>query len=223
MVTSVNSSDYLSRLQNPTSTSAQQKTLGQSEFLQLLIAQMKNQDPLKPMENGEFMAELAQFNSLTELQNLNNSFASFQSAMLGTQLNQASTLVGKTVMSEGDLVSYSGSGTQNLAVDLGEYTDTLELSVYNSSGALVGTQTYTGLDSGVQSLSWNGLNADGEQQPPGQYIVVANSITEGGYSPIQLLTPSRVVSVNLSSAGEMQLNLANGGQTSFDAIRQIAE
>jgi flagellar basal-body rod modification protein FlgD len=223
MVSSVNSQDYLNQLQNPQAAPTSSDSLGQAEFLRLLIAQMKNQDPLKPMDNGQFMAELAQFNSLNELQRLNSSFNNFQSAMVGTQLNQASTLVGKTVMTPSEGVNYSGSGGQNLAVELDSATPQLDVKIYNATGQLVHQQTLTGLAKGVQNIRWSGLNDQGQQQPAGAYIAVASKVEDMRSTPVQMLTPSRVVSVNLSASGDMQLNLANGQQTAFSAIRQIAE
>jgi len=111
--------------------------MGRNEFLKLLVAQLENQDPTKPQDNGEFVAQLAQFSSLEESQKMSASFAGFASAFQSTQHLQATSLVGRPVHVASDTTALDATGGISIIADLEKSTSQASLSVYDQAGTLV--------------------------------------------------------------------------------------
>ena len=108
--------------------------VSRDDFMKLLIAQLKNQDPLSPMDNQEFAAQLAQFNSLEQLIGLNEKFDSLATQQgLATQFNSAA-LIGKQVAGNGNKINLDGSGNANLHYVLGANAAKVTVKLLNSAG-----------------------------------------------------------------------------------------
>src|SRR5262245_53832534 len=106
-------------LRSPADTAPVKRSeLGQEDFLRLMITQFKNQDPFKPMENGEFLAQLAQFSTVKGLDDLNNSFGNLSSSVVSNQALQASSLLGRTVLVDGNMGNLDAGGQLSGAVEL---------------------------------------------------------------------------------------------------------
>lgn len=194
----------------------------QDQFMTLMLTQMKNQDPLKPMENGEFLAQLAQFNTVTGVQELQQSFSDFAASMQTNQALQASSLVGREVTVPGPDVSLqSGSSIQG-SVALPASTTDLQLSIYDGSGQLVrtigmGTQT-----AGEIPFSWDGLASDGTQLPSGVYQVSAEAVIDGEATALATRIDATVESVSMAGGAQgIQLNLAGIGTRPFSDVQQV--
>ena len=194
----------------------------QDQFMTLMLTQMKNQDPLKPMENGEFLAQLAQFNTVTGVQDLQKSFADFAASMQTNQALQASGLVGRSVSVPGpDVMLNSGTNVQG-NVKLPSSTNDLQLSIYDGSGQLVrsigmGTQA-----AGDIPFSWDGLANDGTPLASGVYELRAEATIEG--APVALATQvdATVESVSMAGGAQgIQLNLAGIGTVPFSDVQQV--
>jgi len=113
--------------------------LGKNQFMELMIAQMENQNPLEPQDNGEFISQLAEFSSLEEMQKLTGTVDSFATQFQSTQALQASAMVGRTVLVPGTESPLSSDGTISGIVELPESTGALKVSIFNVSGELVNT------------------------------------------------------------------------------------
>jgi len=154
-------------------TSASEASLSRDDFLQLLVTQLGNQDPLNPMDGQEFAAQLAQFSSLEQLININESM--IQSGEINGLLAQsvnagvAADLIGKTIEAEGDQFQYSGEDSTSLRFELFSAASDVQVEVYNPAGQLIRTESLSNLDSGQHTFEWNGFNEEGEQQLNGQY------------------------------------------------------
>ena len=154
-------------------TSASEASLSRDDFLQLLVTQLGNQDPLNPMDGQEFAAQLAQFSSLEQLININESM--IQSGEINGLLAQsvnsgvAADLIGKTIEAEGDQFQYSGEDSTSLRFELFTAASDVQVEIYNPAGQLIRTESLSNLDSGQHTFEWNGLNGDGDQQLNGQY------------------------------------------------------
>ncbi len=156
-------------------------TLGKEDFLKLLIIQLQYQDPLSPMENTDFMAQLAQFSSLEQLQNVNSNL---QANFLLTQsLNNslATNLIGKRVIAQGNQVYLAGDEGEEitfaLAADAG-----VTVEVYDAAGNLVKTLKGGALSSGRNQIHWDGKDSDGNQLPPGNYTYKLTATDSDGNS-----------------------------------------
>ncbi len=144
-------------------------TLGKDDFLKLLITQLQYQDPLSPMDNTEFIAQMAQFSSLEQMQNLN---ASFEDSMLLTQsLNNASAagFIGRHVRASGDAVELGTSGPVELGYFLPAEAETVTVTVMDDQGRLVRTLVADGTTAGAHRLDWDGSDSDGRRVAAGRY------------------------------------------------------
>ena len=153
-----------------TTTSAESAdTLGQDAFLKLLTVQLQNQDPLDPMSNEDFVAQLAQFSSLEELMGIQTGL---EAVYLGiTSMNNATmaALVGSSVVAYGNTVSYAGEGEQVLNYDASSAVDDLTLTITNEDGDVIRTVDLGGAEAGEGSYTWDGTDNDGNQMPEGEY------------------------------------------------------
>ncbi|MBX2818743.1 MAG: flagellar hook capping protein [Rhodothermaceae bacterium] len=154
-------------------TSASEASLSRDDFLQLLVTQLGNQDPLNPMDGQEFAAQLAQFSSLEQLININESM--IQSGEINGLLAQsvnsgvAADLIGKKIEAEGDEFQYGGEDTTSLRFELFTAASDVQVEIYNPAGQLIRTESLSNLDSGQHTFEWDGKSGEGEQQLNGQY------------------------------------------------------
>lgn len=198
-----------------------QKDLGRNEFLKLLVAQLENQDPLSPAENGEFVAQLAQFSSLEEAQNLSASFDNFADSFMSTQHLQATSLVGRPVHVASDTTLLGNEGAVSVLADFDKNVDGASLSVFDQSGAIVDSFQLGPQTAGRNEFVWTGTNADDERHPAGIYSF-AVTVSEGDEaSNAPIFVSSNVNSVTIEPGGSLTLNLAGIGPTPMSEIIQI--
>ncbi|WP_304440299.1 flagellar hook assembly protein FlgD, partial [Oleiphilus sp. HI0067] len=124
------------RLEN-NGEAAKKGDLGKNEFLDLMIAQLENQNPLEPQDNGAFISQLAEFSALEEMQQINNTVNNFTNKFQSTQALQASAMVGRSVLVPGAEAPLSASGTISGIADIPSGTSNLSISILNGSGELV--------------------------------------------------------------------------------------
>ena len=135
--------------------------LGQQDFLTLMLAQLKNQDPMQPMENGEFLAQLAQFSTVSGIEKVNETLSSFGDGMRDFRIATAANLLGHQVLVPGNIARAGADGTVNGVVDLPQDASSVVVSYSDANtGALLHTQTYADQTAGLMGFSWSDL-------PPG--------------------------------------------------------
>ncbi len=153
--------------------------LGQDQFLQLLVAQMQNQDPINPMDGKEFASQLAQFNSVDQLIGVNNGLSELgqsQQLMRAELTNSmASSLTGKQVRALSSNVNLQAGEDANINYDLNNSASEVEIVIRDSSGKEVRRETVDGAAAGDNSWSWDGKSNDGVDVPDGQYNVEINA------------------------------------------------
>ncbi len=202
----------------------QRKTeLGQEDFLALLTTQLAQQDPFKPLDNTEFIAQMAQFSSLESLQSMQESFASLASAMTSNQALQASALVGRTVLVPSNVASFDGSNEVTGVVALAESSaEDAKLIIEDEFGQVVRTIELGDLEQGPNDFTWDGTDDNGNSVEAGYYAI---KVTGGVYGQEMNLATgvfARVDSVNLGgSQGGVYLNLDGLGSVSLDEVSQI--
>lgn len=160
------------------------------DFMTLLVAQIKNQDPMSPMDNAEFTSQLTQFTMLEEMETMNTSLEN--DILVGQSINNTGmlALVGKDVTVEGSKAWVSGGQvSENLVVPTGPGTATVE--VKDSSGAIVATYTKD-VDTGLADISWDGKLNDGSQAPEGEYTLSVQVANDGETVPFTTLMTGRV-------------------------------
>ncbi|MGO9137351.1 MAG: flagellar hook assembly protein FlgD [Syntrophales bacterium] len=138
-------------------STASNQVLTQDDFLQMLIAQLQNQDPLNPMSGTDFAAQLAQFSSLDQLTDINSQLTSLASTLSSTNSSQVVSLIGDQVVANGSAVTVSGSST-TLAYNLAQNAKSGTIQIYDSNGNLVNTLTFGQEQSGNNTVNWNTSN-----------------------------------------------------------------
>ena len=181
--------------------------LGESEFLELLVAQLENQSPLEPQDNGEFIAQLAQFSSLEEIQGLNNTVEGFSTQFQSSQALQASAMVGRTVLVPGSEAPLTAGGSIDGQVELAASTGNLRVSILNGVGEIVDTVELGQQFAGTVPFTWDGTNTEGERVPAGQYTIRAESTNSGQTEQVNTLLSANVNSVSIAQTGAITLNL----------------
>ena len=145
--------------------------LGRDAFLQLFTAQLKNQNPLDPMENEAFVAQLAQFSSVEGIKGMQASLETLVGNLREQSLLTGSALVGKRVAVAGGFGQGGGSRPTETLVSLQEGADMLTMSVYNKEGELVFRQNVGELEPGEHRFAWSGQDSDGNQMPVETYQI----------------------------------------------------
>jgi len=205
-----------------TANSKSENELGQEQFLELMIAQIRNQDPFKPLENGEFLTQIAQFSTVTGVQELQDSFTSLAGSLSSNQALQASALVGRSVLVPSDAGVLTAGGTVSGSIDLPESAGEVRLQISNAAGEVIRTIPLGSQQAGSVGFVWDGIADDGSVVNPGLYQVTASSVRNGEQEALETFISDRVESVTLGRAGEgTTLNLSLLGATDFNIIQEI--
>jgi flagellar basal-body rod modification protein FlgD len=203
-------------------TGKERNKLGQAEFLDLMVAQLKNQDPFKPMENGDFIAQMAQFSSVSGLDKLQKSFDTLANSLQSNQALQASTLVGRSVLVPSSQAVLSPQSDVRGLLALEQSTPRLTVSIVNDSGELVKSMDLGGHSAGDVAFAWDGTNNAGEKMPYGNYRVVAEAQGPDNRFSVNTLVNASVESVTIGNGGQqLTLNLKDMGPVSFSQVREI--
>jgi flagellar basal-body rod modification protein FlgD len=170
---------------NQTQTSSTTKTLGKDDFLKLFVAQLRSQNPLNPMDNTEFTAQLAQFSSLEQLSNINTQLHDlllFQNSLQNTLTNN---LIGRQVKIPGNEIYLKENG--EISYTLPEDVSKVKISIYDSGGGLVKEVNLGQQTSGEKSYVWDGTDNSGNRVPEGHYQVKVEALDDSG-NPVNVST-----------------------------------
>ena len=195
--------------------------LGQSDFLKLMTTQLENQDPMKPMENGDFLGQMAQFSTVTGIEELSNSFEKLARSMGQNQTLQAASLVGKDVLVPVEFGELDESGSVRGAIDLPQSAQELQIDVFNSSGERVRSMSLGSAGSGLQEFNWNGTRDDGSQAPPGVYEFRATARFGTQSEAVDTFLDARVESVSVDDDSRLALTIRGLGEVDFSDVRRI--
>jgi len=199
------------------------KALGKDAFLQLLVTQLKNQNPLDPQDNSAFVAQLAQFSSLEGITTLNSTVSSLAGNYSSSQALQASSLVGRNVIVQTNTVqlddpSKGMTGSVTVPSSIAGGT----VSITDSSGTVVRTLDLGSRAAGSASFTWDGKDKDGNLVKTGTYTVKANASINGTSTDMATYLPATVNSVTISqTGGELMLNLSGKGTVALSKVQTI--
>jgi len=198
------------------------KELGQEQFLELMIAQLKNQDPLKPMQNGEFLGQMAQFGTVSGIQELQKSFGQMANALQSNQALMASSLVGRAVLVPGARLTYNGTTPALAAAELPQAASDVRVTVTNAGGQVLRQFSLGAQSAGTVKFTWDGLNNGGQPLAAGQYNVKVEAVNAGKTSALASYVAARVDSVSLGGQQGITLNLWDGSTVSLTDVKEIA-
>jgi flagellar basal-body rod modification protein FlgD len=195
--------------------------MGQTAFLTLFTTQLQNQNPLDPMENEAFVAQLAQFSQLEATTKMADSLQTLVSSMSGERMSSAASLIGKTVAVADGKAIKAGEPIEG-SVSLANDVDSITLKVYSSSGALVRTGEIGAQKKGQYPFSWDGNDAQGSPLPDGTYRIEATVTRFGTPSKAPVTTMAHVRSVTTDAlTGDMKVELDDGSLVSLTEVKRI--
>lgn len=156
------------------------KTVTQDDFLKLLIAQLQNQDPLNPMDNQEFAAQLATFNSLGQLIDINKKLGTLQNSQAVASQFNAASLIGKEITSAGNAVSLQSGSTAKIGYQLSANAARVVVNIYNAGGELVRQIEAGAQVAGERTITWDGKDSSGRNLTSGPYNFEINAFDLNG-------------------------------------------
>ncbi len=205
-----------------TTDSSSSSELGQEDFLKLMTVQLQNQDPFKPMEDGQFIAQMAQFSTASGIGELQESFSEFASSINGNQILEYSNLIDREVTIDSDVGYFDGSDELNASIDIPTSLSNLSVRVYAENGALIDSVELGPQSAGQVEFEWDGTDSNGAEMPAGRYRVSAETLYAGETRALDTSVIAKVESVSLGVGGRPpNLNLVGIGQVSTTAISQI--
>ncbi|MDE2600382.1 MAG: flagellar hook assembly protein FlgD [Rhodocyclaceae bacterium] len=207
--------------QNNRSGSTSKAEDQQTRFLKLLTTQLKNQDPLNPMDNAQMTSQLAQISTVDGIERLNATLSSMMSSTNAQQALQAAALVGHGALVAGSNLSLTESGAIG-GYDLASSADRVKVEIKDGNGNIVRTITSEGKDAGVQNFVWDGKDSDGKALGAGTYSFSVTAIqgnSDVKVTPLQFGYISGVV--RNASTGDLGIDVGNYGRFKFDDLKQI--
>ncbi len=197
-----------------------------NKFMTLLVAQLKNQDPMNPMDNAQLTSQLAQLNTVTGVNKLNATMETLKSSYQMSEQLQAANMIGHGVLSAGNSMQLIDSKAV-LGLDLATPADNVIVSVLNSSGKVVHTMNMGHMDAGTMPLIWDGSTdgVDGAAGPlakDGKYSFQVEATRAGDkLKDVTSLQYGQVASVSTNAKDGTKLTIPNVGQISLSDVKQI--
>lgn len=207
--------------QNNRNTSTSKTEDQQTRFLTLLTTQLKNQDPLNPMDNAQMTSQLAQISTVDGIERLNATLTSMMNTSSTQQALQAAALVGHGALVEGKSLALSESGAIG-GFDLVSGADRLKIEIKDGNGNIVRTISLEDQDAGVQNFVWDGKDSDGKALAAGNYsfnVTAVQGNNDVKVTPLQFGYISGVV--RNASTGDLGIDVGNFGRFSLDDLKQI--
>ena len=197
-----------------------QGAMGQKDFLTLFTTQLKNQDPLDPVKNEAFVAQLAQFSQLEATTNMSQSLSTFVDSMSSSQMMGGANLIGKKVsVQDGPAQLTAGQPVQGI-ISLPNGAEGITMQVYDTKGILVNTITAGAQTAGDMTWAWDGKDDAGNALPDGIYSFKATAVSQGVQTTPVVSTMASVIGVSQQPDKTVLLQF-NGGKTMklADALR----
>jgi flagellar basal-body rod modification protein FlgD len=203
------------------STSGTSATDLQNTFLQLLVAQLKNQDPTNPMDSSQMTSQLAQISTVQGISQLNTSLSSLSTQLAAGQQSQAALLIGSTVLAPGNSVAVASGKAGAFGVQLTSAVSDLQVVVKNSAGTIVNTIDLGKQSAGTIPVGWTPTDTAGNTLPDGTYTITATGTINGQQATATTLTGATVESVVTQSSGTAGLVLSNGSTVGLTSVAAI--
>ena len=191
----------------------------QNRFLKLLVTQLKNQDPLNPMDNAQMTSQLAQMSTVSGIEKLNTTLNSLVDGFANTQSMQAAEMIGKSVLVSGSQLSLT-KGAAYGGINLSAAADQVKLSILDAAGQVIQTQDLGARDAGSFAFTWDGMTAQGIPAPDGTYRFTVNAV-RGSETVAAEALQIGTVNALVREKGSYQLDLGGLGRVAFDKVQQI--
>lgn len=214
-IASATSANTLVQGQSAASTPLSDANASQDRFLKLLVAQMNNQDPMNPMDNAQMTSQMAQINTVSGINQLNETVKSLGTQFNAMQVLQGASLVGHDVLLNGNRLSVDG-GTAKGAIDLPTNADKVTLQIVSPGGKLLDSIDLGAVQAGRHDFQWDASNYTGTGNPTFK-VIATNGTQSVAATPFVRDT---IVSVSNTGAG-MSVQLKGRDPVAYDAIQSI--
>jgi flagellar basal-body rod modification protein FlgD len=195
--------------------------LAMEDFMSLMTSQLKNQDPLKPMESGDFLGQIASFGTVSGIGDLQKSFDGFASSMQSDQALQGSSLVGRSVLVPSSIGIMTAQEGMKGQINVAEPVTDLKIQVYNESGVKV-KSIEMGSASGYTNFTWDGFDDNGVAQAPGVYQFKASGTVNETNTTFATASVAKVESVLVGGGSQgLIMNLGGIGSVPFSEAQEI--
>ncbi len=204
-----------------TQNTKKKDALDQADFLRLMTTQLQHQDPLKPMDNSQMVAQMAQLSTVQGINDLNGTVKGFQESMSSDQILRGAALVGHEVLVPSTKLSLEteGGATGTVAAPSG---GTVTIDITDANGVKVDQLSVPADAAGEVSFDWDGTDADGKRMPPGSYTITAtHTDSAGAQSKLNTYVQAEVESVTVGADG-LYLNLKGLGTAPLDYVLRIS-
>lgn len=208
--------DAVNNRQSSTGTSVDE---AQNRFMTLLVTQMRNQDPLNPMDNAQVTSQMAQLSTVTGIDKLNSTLETLINNVQMGQSYQASNLIGRSVLTPGDTIQTAGEGGY-FGVELPIGADKVTVNIKDGSGVTIRAIELGKQDAGTIPLTWDGFKDDGVAAATGNYKFEVNATIDGKVAESTNLSFAKVLSISNYPTG-VKLNLSNLMTVDTTAVKEI--
>lgn len=196
--------------------------LNENDFLSLLVAQMKEQDPTQPTDPTQFVSQLANFSEVSGMDSMQNSMSNLASSMLASQVASGTSLIGQQVIASTTTAALTSGGTVTGALNVPAAATSLEVQVSDANGNAITTFPVTPpTGGGATTFTWNGLTSSGAAAASGVYNF---SVTAAGGGQSTTLTPmfaSTVQSVSVNPSTQALSINTNAGSVPLSSVVQV--
>ena len=196
-------------------------TLGQDDFLKLLMTQLQNQDPMEPMDNAEFMDQMAQFSTVEGITEMGDSIDRLVGMYQSQQMSNNASMIGKQALVDGNWAQLQ-DGQWGGVVELATAANNLRIDIKSETGEVMASLGLGSRMSGTQEFACDGIKDDGITAPEGSYYLSASAVRDGAATVPAMQVCGTVKSIQLKS-GEVTLNVAGQGNVSFDNVKRISQ
>jgi flagellar basal-body rod modification protein FlgD len=219
MINSATASSAINTLSSSAPPAKSAAAESQDRFLKLLVTQMKNQDPLNPLDNAQVTSQMAQLSTVSGIDKLNATLQALSSSMIASQSMQAASMIGHVVMVPGNGIELA-NGKGMAAVDLAQPADSVSVAITDAAGNVVRNMHLGSQSSGAVPLQWDGLNDAGQPVADGSYKFNASSQLGGVKSSASTMSYGVVNSVMQGAQGAT-LYVGDIGEVSLASVKQI--
>ena len=201
--------------------------LGRDAFLRLLTLQLQNQDPLDPVKNEDFVAQLATFSSLEQLTSINEAVSSDQgiTATDGVRVaidsNTAVGLMGREVQGSTNTIDYSGDGSTRIGYNLEGPADNVTIRVFDGSGNLDTTLVDGEPEQGNANVVSDGKDAEGDTVGAGSYLLVPSAKYQG--APVEVASGAAGIVTGVRYQDGLPILITDEGETPLHAVTRVTE
>lgn len=196
--------------------------LNATDFMTLMTAQLKNQDPLNPLQSTEFVAQLAQFGTVSGIQSMQTSLSTLSGSLRSSQVLSGASLVGRDITTAANSIALGATDSVQGSVTVPEGATAMTVTIKDSAGQIVRTIALPA-NASSDDFTWDGNTDTQARAPAGQYSIDATATVAGKGTSAEVLLASRVSSVSLGADGTtLSLNTDSLGSVALTKVRSVS-